>query len=157
RPAAAAGARPPAGRPGAVWPVPARLPRASARRPPGRPAAAPRGEDLAPRHARSLAAHRVSAPGVIGRPRLAALRVPWSQLSRPSSHGRIYTMKTTIDSAGRLVIPKAIRRAAGLQPGMALEVRCHEGRVEIEPAALPVKLVQKGRLLVAVPETDGEQ
>ena len=66
-------------------------------------------------------------------------------------------MKTTIDSAGRLVIPKAIRRAAGLQPGMALEVRCHNGLIEIEPAASPVKLVRKGRLLVAVPVTDGEQ
>jgi len=66
-------------------------------------------------------------------------------------------MKTTIDAAGRLVIPRAIRRQAGLQPGMALEVRCRDGRIEIEPAALPVKLVRKGRLVVAVPETDGEQ
>ena len=40
---------------------------------------------------------------------------------------------------------------------MALEVRCRDGRIEIEPAALPVKLVRKGRLVVAVPETDGEQ
>ena len=66
-------------------------------------------------------------------------------------------MKTTIDSAGRLVIPKAIRRQAGLQPGMPLEVRCHDGRIEIEPAALPAKLVRKGRLLVAVAMTDSEQ
>jgi AbrB family looped-hinge helix DNA binding protein len=62
-------------------------------------------------------------------------------------------MKTTIDAAGRLVIPKEIRRQAGLQPGMRLEVRWHDGRIEVEPAAVPVKLVRKGRLLVAVPET----
>ena len=61
-------------------------------------------------------------------------------------------MKTTIDSAGRLVIPKEVRREAGLKPGMPLEVRWHEGRIEIEPAPWPVKLVRKGRLLVAVPE-----
>ncbi|NGZ09723.1 MAG: hypothetical protein CV088_10105 [Nitrospira sp. LK70] len=32
-------------------------------------------------------------------------------------------MKTTIDSAGRLVIPKALRREAGPQPGSTLEIR----------------------------------
>ena len=65
--------------------------------------------------------------------------------------GIVYGMKTTIDSAGRLVIPKEVRREAGLKPGMPLEVRCQNGRIEIEPAPLPVKLVRKGRLLVAVP------
>jgi AbrB family looped-hinge helix DNA binding protein len=61
-------------------------------------------------------------------------------------------MKTTMDSAGRLVIPGAIRREAGLKPGAPLEVRWRDGRVEIEPAPIPVKLVRRGRLLVAVPE-----
>ena len=63
-------------------------------------------------------------------------------------------MKRTIDSAGRLVIPKEIRREAGLKPGMPLEVRWGEGRIEILPVPLPVKLVRKGRLLVAVPKKD---
>jgi len=63
-------------------------------------------------------------------------------------------MKTTIDLAGRLVIPKQIRQEAGLRPGMPLDVRWRAGRIEIEPAPLPVKLVRKGRLLVAVPEKD---
>ena len=61
-------------------------------------------------------------------------------------------MKTTIDSAGRLVIPGEIRREAGLKPGTVLDVRWRDGRVEIEPAPMPVKLVRQGRLLVAVPE-----
>lgn len=34
---------------------------------------------------------------------------------------------------------------------MLLDVRWREGRIEIEPAPLPVKLVRKGRLLVAMP------
>ena len=71
---------------------------------------------------------------------------------RPHNHGKINTMKTTIDAAGRLVIPKEIRREAGLKPGVLLEVRLRDGRIEIEPAPLPVKLVRKGRLLIAVPE-----
>jgi AbrB family looped-hinge helix DNA binding protein len=60
-------------------------------------------------------------------------------------------MKTTMDAAGRIVIPKEIRRAAGLQPGMALDVTWEDGRVQIEPATLPVRLVREGRLLIAIP------
>jgi AbrB family looped-hinge helix DNA binding protein len=61
-------------------------------------------------------------------------------------------MKTTIDSAGRLVIPKEIRMDAGLKPGIPLEIRWRQGMIEIEPAPLPVKLKERGRFLVAVPE-----
>jgi len=60
-------------------------------------------------------------------------------------------MKTTMDSAGRLVIPKEIRREARLAPGVPLEVRWRDGRIEIEPAPAAVRLQRKGRLLVAVP------
>lgn len=60
-------------------------------------------------------------------------------------------MKTTIDHAGRLVIPKDIRRESGIKPGMSLEVRWEKGTITITPAPLPVKLKRKGRLLVAVP------
>ncbi len=65
-------------------------------------------------------------------------------------------MKTTIDPAGRLVIPKEIRREAGILPGMTLDIRLRDGLIEIEPAPLAVKLVRKGRLLVAVPKADIE-
>jgi len=60
-------------------------------------------------------------------------------------------MKTTMDRSGRLVIPKEIRREAKLAPGVPLEVRWRDGRIEIEPAAAPVHLQRRGRLLVAVP------
>ena len=60
-------------------------------------------------------------------------------------------MKTTIDHAGRLVIPKDIRREAGIKPGMPLEVRWEKGAIAITPAPLEVKLQRKGRLLVAIP------
>ena len=61
-------------------------------------------------------------------------------------------MKTTIDTAGRLVIPKELRREAGLKPGTELEIRWRHGLIEIEPAPLPVKLKKRGRFLVAVPD-----
>lgn len=61
-------------------------------------------------------------------------------------------MKTTIDDSGRLVIPKEIRREARLAPGASLEIRWHDGRIEIEPAPAAVRLQRRGRLLVAVPK-----
>lgn len=62
-------------------------------------------------------------------------------------------MITTIDAAGRLVIPKEIRREAALEAGTPLEVRWRDGVIEIEPQPLRVKLERKGRLLVAKPGT----
>ena len=52
------------------------------------------------------------------------------------------------------MIPKKIRREAGLKPGIPLEVRWREGLIEIEPASLPVTLTKRGRLLVAIPQKE---
>ncbi len=60
-------------------------------------------------------------------------------------------MTTTIDAAGRLVIPVPIRREAALEPGMPLDVRLRDGIIEIEPQPIPVALERRGRLLVATP------
>jgi AbrB family looped-hinge helix DNA binding protein len=59
-------------------------------------------------------------------------------------------MKTTIDSAGRVVIPKAVREAAGLTPDQELDIEYRDGAIVVEPAPRKVKLVRKGSLLVAV-------
>ena len=60
-------------------------------------------------------------------------------------------MRTTIDSAGRLVIPKAMRAALKLPDGGPVELRLRGGHLEIEPAPLAVSLVKRGRLVVAKP------
>lgn len=65
-------------------------------------------------------------------------------------------MKTTIDKAGRLVVPKAIREAAHLVPGTEVEIRLVEGRVEIEPAPMDVQLERRGQLVVALPQGAAE-
>ena len=59
-------------------------------------------------------------------------------------------MNVTIDSAGRLVVPKAIREEAELRPDMPLTIRCRDGRIEIEPAAQQVTRVKKGHVAVAM-------
>jgi len=82
------------------------------------------------------------------------LQRPAFGLAGGSLYGNFHTMKTTIDHAGRLVIPKDIRRESGIKPGMPLEVRWEKGAIAIIPAPLEVKLERKGRLLVAVPAKD---
>jgi AbrB family looped-hinge helix DNA binding protein len=65
------------------------------------------------------------------------------------------TLQTTIDSAGRLVLPKAVREEAGILPGMTLRITVQEGKVEIEPLPREVKIVQRGPLWIAVPTEAG--
>lgn len=54
-------------------------------------------------------------------------------------------MRTTIDRAGRVVIPKAVRDQAGLEAGAEVEVEFRDGRIELEPATVPMRLVKRAR------------
>lgn len=56
-------------------------------------------------------------------------------------------MTTTIDKAGRIVVPKSIREAAGLSAGIALNISVNGGRIEIEPVS-HASLVKKGPFLI---------
>ena len=60
-------------------------------------------------------------------------------------------MLTTIDKAGRVVIPAAARERAGLRPGTTLEITVDEFGVRLEPRAPGPRLVRVGRRLVARP------
>ena len=60
-------------------------------------------------------------------------------------------MRTTIDKAGRLVIPAAIRERAGLTPGAELEVIEDELGIRLERVAPGPRLVKVGKRLVARP------
>jgi AbrB family looped-hinge helix DNA binding protein len=53
-------------------------------------------------------------------------------------------MRTAIDSAGRIVIPKTLRDALGLTAGQPLEITEQDGRLEIVPTATPMLLVDEG-------------
>ena len=58
-------------------------------------------------------------------------------------------MKTAIDGSGRIVVPKALRDALGLEGGTLLDIRVRDGRIEIEPLSTPMRLVPRGKGLVA--------
>jgi AbrB family looped-hinge helix DNA binding protein len=63
-------------------------------------------------------------------------------------------MKSTMDGAGRIVVPKALRQALGLKPGQPLEIRAGDGRLEIEIAPTPMQLRKRGKGVVAVPKDE---
>jgi AbrB family looped-hinge helix DNA binding protein len=60
-------------------------------------------------------------------------------------------MKTSIDKAGRVVIPAAIRERAGLASGAELEVTVDDLGVRLERVAPGPRLMKIGRRLVARP------
>ncbi len=64
-------------------------------------------------------------------------------------------MRITIDSAGRVVLPKPIRDAAGLTGGQEVEVRLVGFVIEIEPIHPEVRIrARPGKLPVL--EVDGD-
>lgn len=61
-------------------------------------------------------------------------------------------MRTAIDQAGRIVVPKALRDAMGLTAGQEVDIELVDGRLEIEPATTEVTLKKRGKGVVAVPD-----
>lgn len=70
---------------------------------------------------------------------------------RRTASGTIDGMKATIDEAGRLTLPQEVCEAAGLAPGMELEVRIRDGAIELQRETTPRRLVQKGYVTVLSP------
>jgi AbrB family looped-hinge helix DNA binding protein len=63
-------------------------------------------------------------------------------------------MRTTIDAAGRIVVPKAVRDSMGLTAGRAIDVVFTDGRIEIELAPADLNVEAEGDLPRLVPATD---
>ncbi len=59
-------------------------------------------------------------------------------------------MKTTIDGAGRVVVPKSLRDALSLRAGQELDIRIADGRITIEVPATEMSLIDNGDGVVAI-------
>ena len=57
-------------------------------------------------------------------------------------------MTTTIkvDGSSRIVLPRDVRRAAGIPPGQKLKVSATPGRIVLEVEPNPGRVVKRGRL-----------
>ncbi|KRF19974.1 antitoxin [Nocardioides sp. Soil797] len=60
-------------------------------------------------------------------------------------------MRTTIDRAGRIVVPKAVRDAMGLTEGRQIDVVFTDGRIQIELAPAEVEVEHEAGLPRLVP------
>ena len=61
-------------------------------------------------------------------------------------------METTIDAAGRIVVPKPLRDALGLLPGTKLDVSVYGAGIQLVPAGRTARLVEEDGVLVATGE-----
>ena len=80
-------------------------------------------------------------------------------MAAPSSSPRGPTNRSptvTVDRAGRVLLPKALRERLGLRHGATLWVGEQDGVVLLEPTYLEVEPVRSGRVTVLRPTTPVE-
>ena len=63
--------------------------------------------------------------------------------------GSVIPVEATIDSVGRVVLPKALRAALGLTPGTTVDISAYGGGVQIVPGGRTARLETEpsGRLV----------
>ena len=66
-------------------------------------------------------------------------------------------MRTTIDRAGRIVVPKSLRDAMGLAAGREIDIVFTDGRLEIELAPMPAHVERRGKVAIIVPDAEAPQ
>ena len=62
-------------------------------------------------------------------------------------------METTIDGAGRIVVPKQLREALGLGAGSRVDVSLYGAGLAVVPSGRTAQLVEEGGRLVARSQT----
>jgi AbrB family looped-hinge helix DNA binding protein len=61
-------------------------------------------------------------------------------------------METTVDSVGRIVVPKPLRDALGLKAGTVVDVSRYGSGLQVVPAGRTARLVEEDGVLVATGE-----
>lgn len=62
-------------------------------------------------------------------------------------------MKASIDSVGRVVVPKPLRDALGLAPGSTVDISQYGAGLQLVPAGRTAKLVRENGVVVATGDT----
>ena len=63
------------------------------------------------------------------------------------------SMKTSTDSVGRIVVPKALRDALGLTAGSTVDISRYGAGLQLIPTGRTAQLVEESGVLVATGET----
>ncbi len=63
--------------------------------------------------------------------------------------GRVFPMETTMDSVGRIVVPKPLRDALGLTPGSTVDISRYGAGLQLLPTGRTARLVDESGVLVA--------
>ena len=58
-------------------------------------------------------------------------------------------METTIDAAGRIVVPKQLRDALGLEAGSVVDISSYGGGLTVIPRGRTARVVEEDGVLVA--------
>lgn len=71
-------------------------------------------------------------------------------------HPTISGNMTTVDSKGRVVLPKEVRERLGITPGTEVEVREEDGKAVVEPEDDPERILDRMERLVEETSDRGE-
>jgi AbrB family looped-hinge helix DNA binding protein len=93
--------------------------------------------------------------GWLSRTRLGGdARHPYSaETSDWECAGIVLPMETTVDSVGRIVVPKAIRDALGLLPGSTVDITVYGAGLQVVPAGRTARVVEIDGALLADSDT----
>lgn len=69
------------------------------------------------------------------------------------SAGSVLPMETTIDSVGRIVVPKSLRDALGLTAGSRVDISRYGAGLQLVPSGRTARLVEEDGALVVAGDT----
>jgi AbrB family looped-hinge helix DNA binding protein len=67
--------------------------------------------------------------------------------------GIFIPMETTVDSVGRIVVPKQLRDSLGMQPGTTVEISAYGAGLQVLPAGRTARIVEVDGHIVAASDT----